>query len=80
MMYEGTIAEIRVFAGDYEPKGWVFCEGQLLRIDRNTALYSLLGTRFGGDGRFDFALPRLAHPVEGLRYVICIAGFWPPRP
>jgi microcystin-dependent protein len=53
------IAEIRIFAGNFAPKGWAKCEGQLLPISQNTALFSLLGTTYGGDGRSTFGLPDL---------------------
>jgi microcystin-dependent protein len=53
------LAEIRMFAGNFAPKGWAFCNGQLLAISQNTALFSLLGTSYGGDGRSTFALPNL---------------------
>ena len=56
---EGTIAEIRMFAGNFAPKNWAYCQGQLLPISSNQALYSLLGTTYGGDGRTTFALPDL---------------------
>ncbi|MEM1323718.1 MAG: tail fiber protein [Bacteroidota bacterium] len=52
-----TIAEIRIFAGNFAPRGWAFCHGQLLPINQNQALFSLLGTTYGGDGRTTFALP-----------------------
>ncbi len=58
-MSEPLIAEIRLFAGNYAPRGWAFCQGQLLPIAENTALFSLLGTTWGGDGRTTFALPDL---------------------
>ncbi|MEO1517025.1 MAG: tail fiber protein [Bacteroidota bacterium] len=51
------IGEIRIFAGNFAPRGWAFCEGQLLAISQNQALFSLLGTTYGGDGRTTFALP-----------------------
>jgi len=51
------LGEIRIFAGDYAPFGWMICQGQLLPISGNEALYSLLGTAYGGDGRNNFALP-----------------------
>lgn len=54
---EGTLAEIRLFTGNFAPKSWAFCQGQLLPIAQNTALFSLLGTTYGGDGRVTFALP-----------------------
>jgi microcystin-dependent protein len=53
------IAEIRIVSFNYPPKGWAFCSGQLLPINQNQALFSLLGTTFGGDGRVNFALPDL---------------------
>lgn len=51
------IAEIRIFAGSIEPSGWAFCDGRLLSILHNSALFSLLGTTYGGDGTTSFALP-----------------------
>ena len=56
---EGYIAEIRMFAGNFAPNGWAFCNGQILSIAQNTALFSLLGTTYGGDGQVTFALPNL---------------------
>jgi microcystin-dependent protein len=53
------VAEIRIFAGNFAPKGWAFCNGQLLPLSQNTALFSLLGTFYGGDGKSTFALPDL---------------------
>jgi microcystin-dependent protein len=53
------VAEIRIFAGNFAPAGWATCDGQLLPISQNTALFSLLGTVYGGDGRSTFALPNL---------------------
>lgn len=56
---EGYLAEIRLFAGAFAPRGWMLCEGQLLTIESNSALFSLLGTNYGGDGRGTFGLPDL---------------------
>lgn len=53
------IAEIRIFAGNFPPRGWAFCNGQLLSIAQNTALFSILGTFYGGNGTTNFALPNL---------------------
>jgi microcystin-dependent protein len=58
-MSEPFIAEIRMFAGNFAPRGWADCNGQLLSIAQNPALFSLLGTTYGGDGRTTFALPNL---------------------
>ena len=67
---EGYIAEIRMFAGNFAPRGWAFCNGQILSIAQNTALFSLLGTTYGGNGKSNFALPDLQgrapmHPGQG---------------
>ncbi len=56
-MSEPFIAEIRIFAGNFAPRGWAFCTGQLLPIAQNTALFSLIGTTYGGDGRTTTGLP-----------------------
>ena len=53
------IGQIQLYGFNFPPRGWALCEGQLLAISQNTALFSLLGTTFGGDGRTDFALPDL---------------------
>lgn len=53
------VAEIRMFAGNFAPRGWALCEGQVLSIAQNTALFSLLGTTYGGNGKTTFALPDL---------------------
>ena len=62
-MSDQFVAEIRLFAGNFAPTGWAFCNGQLLPISQNTALFSLLGTTYGGDGRSTFALPDLQDRV-----------------
>ena len=54
-----TLGEISMFAGNFAPRGWAFCHGQILPINQNQSLYSLLGTTYGGDGRTTFALPDL---------------------
>lgn len=56
---DAMLAEIKLFAGNFAPRGWATCEGQLLPIAQNTALFALLGTTYGGDGRTTFALPDL---------------------
>jgi len=60
-----TIGEIRMFSGNFAPRSWALCEGQILPIAQNQALFSLLGTIYGGDGRTTFALPDLRgrHPI-----------------
>ncbi|MDN3202503.1 phage tail protein [Algoriphagus sediminis] len=61
---EGTIGEIRLFGGNFPPRNWADCSGQLLPISQNTALFSILGTIYGGDGRTTFALPDLRGRVS----------------
>lgn len=58
-MAEPFLSEIRIFSFNFAPKGWALCNGQLLPINQNQGLFSLLGTTFGGDGRVNFALPDL---------------------
>ncbi len=69
-MADPFVAEIRIFPFNFAPKGWAFCDGQLLPLSQNTALFSLLGTTYGGDGNSNFALPDLQgsapmHPGQG---------------
>ncbi|HVK27140.1 MAG TPA: tail fiber protein [Nocardioides sp.] len=69
-MADPFVAEIRIFPFNFAPRGWAFCDGQLLPISQNTALFSLLGTTYGGDGKSTFALPDLQgsapmHPGQG---------------
>lgn len=64
------VAEIRIFPFNFAPKGWAFCDGQLLPLSQNTALFSLLGTTYGGNGMSNFALPNIQgcapmHPGQG---------------
>lgn len=58
-MADPFVAEIRIFPFTFAPKGWAFCDGQLLPLSQNTALFSLLGTTYGGNGKTNFALPNL---------------------
>src|SRR3979411_2652802 len=58
-MADPFVAEIRIFPFNFAPKGWAWCNGQLMPISQNTALFSLLGTTYGGDGKSTFALPNL---------------------
>jgi microcystin-dependent protein len=69
-MADPFVAEIRIFPFNFAPRGWAFCNGQLMPISQNTALFSLLGTTYGGDGMSTFALPDLQgrapmHPGQG---------------
>jgi microcystin-dependent protein len=69
-MADPFVAEIRIFPFNFAPKGWAWCDGQLMPLSQNTALFSLLGTTYGGDGKSTFALPNLQgrapmHPGQG---------------
>ncbi|SEG73904.1 phage tail protein [Paenibacillus sp. UNC499MF] len=69
-MSESYLGEIRMFGGNYPPQGWALCNGQILNIAENEALYALLGTTYGGDGQTTFGLPDLqgripVHPSQG---------------
>ena len=69
-MADPFVAEIRIFPFNFAPKGWAFCDGQLLPLSQNTALFSLLQTTYGGDGKSTFALPNIQgnapmHPGQG---------------
>jgi microcystin-dependent protein len=69
-MADPFVAEIRIFPFNFAPKGWAWCQGQLLPLSQNTALFSLLGTTYGGDGKSNFALPDMQgnapmHPGQG---------------
>src|SRR5712691_3109445 len=70
LMADPFVAEIRIFPFNFAPKGWAWCDGQLMPISQNTALFSLLGTTYGGDGKSTFALPDMQgnapmHPGQG---------------
>lgn len=69
-MADPFVAEIRIFPFNFAPTGWAFCNGQILPLSQNTALFSLLGTTYGGDGQSNFALPNMQgnapmHPGQG---------------
>ena len=79
---EHLLGEIALFAGNYAPPGFAFCEGQVLQIKDNMILFSVLGSTYGGDGRLTFALPNLKEAeksLNGARYIIAIDGRYPPR-
>ncbi len=84
---EAFIGTIILFAGGFAPQGWAFCDGSQLSISQNTALFSILGTEYGGDGQTTFNLPNLSSttltgiPVAGnyQRFIICVSGIYPSR-
>ncbi len=76
-MSQPYVGEIRLFAGNFAPDGWAFCDGQLLSIAQNTALFELIGTLYGGDGQTTFALPDLRGRVpvhQGGGYLVGESG------
>jgi len=73
------LATIKLFAGNFTPRGYRNCNGQVLKIAENQALFALLSTTYGGDGRTNFALPKLESPIEGCHYIICVDGMFPVR-
>ena len=84
-MTEPLLGEIRMFGGDFAPRGWAHCHGQLLAIAEHAPLYSLIGTSFGGDGVETFALPDLRRdgsppPPPTPTFIIALTGVYPSRP
>ncbi|MGJ8623350.1 MAG: phage tail protein [Yoonia sp.] len=86
------LAQIMLFGGNFAPRGWAFCDGQLLPVAGNAALFSILGTTHGGDGRRTFGLPDLRgclpKPIQdthakggpSMNYIIAVQGIFPSRP
>ena len=72
------IGEVKYFAGNFAPKGWEFCQGQLMQIAQNMTLYSIIGDRFGGDGRVSMALPKI-EDLNGCKAIIAVEGVYPSR-
>lgn len=73
------LGQIVAFPYNYAPKHFIKCDGLEMEVQPNQALFSLLGTKFGGDGTEFFHLPKMEDPCEGISYYICIAGIYPPR-
>ncbi len=72
------LAQIATFSGDFEPRGWLNCDGKLLPISEFDTLFMLIGTKYGGDGTTTFALPSLPDPIPGVKYVMAVEGMMPP--
>jgi microcystin-dependent protein len=94
-MADDILGSIRIFAGNFAPVGYLFCEGQSLSIQNYARLYSILGPTYGGDGKTCFQLPDLRTstyskndlpsvtnntPTVAMRYIICVDGLSPERP
>ena len=76
-MAQPYVGEIRMFAGNFAPAGWMFCEGQLLPISENETLFNLIGTTYGGDGQSTFALPDLRGRIplhQGNGFILAETG------
>lgn len=78
---EYFLGDIVLFSFNFTPYGWIRCDGTILNILQNQALYALLANTYGGDGQTTFAVPDLtgSEPDPNLRYCICTNGLWPPR-
>jgi microcystin-dependent protein len=82
---DAVMAGVQLFAGTFPPKNWEFCQGQVLPISENAALFSLLGNQYGGDGITTFGLPNLAPVATAgpgqppMNYIICVSGTYPAR-
>jgi microcystin-dependent protein len=70
------IGAIFLFSGTHAPENFDFCDGKVLSIRENEALFSVIGTKFGGDGKTQFNLPKMEGP-NGMKYIICIRGLYP---
>ena len=79
-MDEELYAALKLVAFNYDPEGYMACDGRTLPIQQYQALFALIGCTFGGDGRTTFALPKLDPPAKGLHWIICVNGIWPSRP
>jgi microcystin-dependent protein len=76
---EPFLGQIQLLPYNFPPKGWALCDGRSLSIAPNTALFALIGTTFGGDGRTTFSLPSLKGPSDGVAYYIALQGIFPSR-
>jgi microcystin-dependent protein len=78
---EAFIGSIALVGFNFAPTGWFLCNGQTLPINQYQALFALIGATYGGDGRTNFALPNLNAGAlqQGLTYIICVNGIFPPR-
>lgn len=77
---EEKLGMIKLFAGSFVPENYLECNGQMLGVQSYLALFSLLGTTYGGNGQTNFGLPNLTAPDENLKYIICVQGLYPIRP
>jgi microcystin-dependent protein len=73
------VGTIKLFAGNFCPNGYLYCDGQIIPITSNLVLFNVIGTRYGGDGKKNFALPKLNTDADntGVKYIICVSGIYP---
>ncbi|MEX8494400.1 phage tail protein [Sphaerotilus sp.] len=76
---DSYLGMVCLFGYDFQVHNWMKCDGQTLSIQQYTALFALLGTNYGGNGQTTFCLPKMAAPMEGMSYQICIQGIFPSR-
>lgn len=78
---DDLMGRIQLFPYSYAPMGWLQCQGHILSVQQNSALFALLGNQFGGNGSTTFGIPNLqgASPVTGMEYFMCTAGIFPTR-
>jgi microcystin-dependent protein len=78
---DNYLGQILLFSFNYAPRGWMLCDGKIQEIKKNTALYSLIKNKFGGDYKTTFALPNLLNmsPVPNMQYYISVTGVYPSR-
>lgn len=79
-MDEELLGTVKLVAFNYTPEGYLPCDGRLLNVQQEQAMYALLGNTYGGDYSHTFAIPKLESPLAGLHYIICVRGLWPQRP
>lgn len=78
---EEYLGTIKLYGGNFVPLGYLECNGQLLPVNQNQALYSILGNTYGGNIQsLTFALPKLTPPDQHMRYIMCVEGIYPQRP
>ena len=75
------LGDIQLFAYNFVPMGWLLCNGALLQVIQNQALFSLISNKFGGNGSTTFALPNMTSdsPLAGMNYYMCVSGIYPIR-
>ena len=73
------VGTIKLFAGSFCPNGYLYCDGQVVSITSNLVLFNVIGTRYCGDGKKNFALPKLNTDTDniGVKYIICVSGIYP---